>query len=172
MDEIRDSIIEWDTYFLKLARTVASNSKCFSRKIGAILVRDNSIVSTGYNGPPRKFFHCDDPEFLEFCGLDPAAAGECPRRVLGFKSGEGLHICPAGHAERNVLINAARLGIGICTKGTTMYMTCGLPCKDCAIEIINAGVAEIVIAKWGVYYDRLSPFLFQNSEVKVRAFFG
>ena len=68
---------------------------------------------------------------------------------MGYKSGEGLQWCIAGHAERNSLINSARMGIK--TKHTTLYMDCGIPCTPCLVEIINAGVSEIVVSKTSFY---------------------
>ena len=93
--------------------------------------------------------------------------GRCPRRILGFKSGEGLEWCVAGHAERNALINSARLGIP--TLGTKMYMNCGIPCTPCLVEIINAGVEEIILTKF-VGYDQMSEYLLRHSGIKVRVY--
>lgn len=142
---------EWDIYFLRLAKYVSNNSKCLSRKIGAVLVADGKfVVSTGYNGPPIDFRSCSDI-------MKNKTDNTCPRKKAGYKSGEGLHICPAAHAERNALILAGRNGIA--TKDTTLYCYCGLPCKDCLIEIINAGVKEIVCIKEKdrpLFYDSLS----------------
>jgi len=166
----------WDHWFYNLCMTVASNSKCFSRKIGAILVKDKSIISTGYNGPPRGVPTCNkrwniDKAFInkykdKIC-LDTVIHDVCPRKVLGFKSGEGLDICISGHGERNALINAARMGIG--TKNTIMYMNCGIPCTPCLVEIINAGVNEIVVSSL-TYYDFSAHYLLENSNLKVRLF--
>jgi dCMP deaminase len=78
---------------------------------------------------------------------------------LGYKSGEGLDLCVAGHAERNALINAARNGIAV--KGTTIYMNCPIPCKDCLIEIINAGISEIVVTEQS-FYDETSKYILDN----------
>lgn len=166
-------INNWDKYYYNICKEVAKNSKCLSRRIGAILVRDKSIVSTGYNGPPRNVPHCNIRHLLDENlskyeweeGNSPLK--RCPRQILGYKSGEGLDICIAGHAERNCLINAARGGIK--TKGTTMYMTCSVPCKDCLIEIINAGIKEIVFTEWK-YYDKESPFLLSRDLIKARTF--
>jgi dCMP deaminase len=148
-----------------------------SRKIGAILVRDKSVIATGYNGPPRGVPHCNerikiDPEmraYFEAGGIDPDKidADKCPRQIMGFKSGEGLQWCVAGHAERNALINAAREGV--CTKETTLYMDCGVPCSPCLVEIINAGVKEIVITKM-TFYDASAKYLLDNSDLKCRVF--
>lgn len=168
----------WDKYFLDVCNIVASNSKCVSRKIGAIIVRDKSIISTGYNGSPRGVPQCTARFFLDN-KLKEAVADwhvktgkpidrlECPRKLLGYKSGEGLEWCIAGHGERNALINAAREGI--ITKGATMYMNCSIPCTPCLIEIINAGIEEIVVTKLE-YYDLMSQYLVEQSKLKVREY--
>ena len=88
-------------------------------------------------------------------------------RFSYVKSGEGLEWCVAGHAERNALINAARFGIE--TKGTTMYMDCGTPCTPCLVEIINAGIEEIVITKEH-YYDQSAEYLLKESGLKWRIY--
>ena len=167
----------WDEYFLEMCHTVAKNSKCFSRKIGAVLVKDKSIISTGYNGPPRGVDFCNNrhlydknlaEEYNKKLGFSyKDVIPRCPRQVLGFKSGEGLEWCVAGHAERNALINAARNGIS--TKGTKLYMNCPTPCTPCLIEIINAGVEEIIITKEG-YYDISAEYLIKNSNLKWRTY--
>lgn len=166
-----------DEWFYNLAVTVGSYSKCHSRKIGAVLVKDNSVISTGYNGPPRGVPTCDqrwyiDEAFKEKYGhhtLDKykMIKSACPRRVIGFPSGEGLEVCPAGHAERNALINAARLGIK--TDKTKLYMSCAVPCTPCMVEIINSGVEEIVCSSMSIY-DETSMYLLENSDLKVRLY--
>jgi dCMP deaminase len=180
--------MNWDEYFLGICNSVAQNSKCLSRKIGAIVVTDDhSIVSTGYNGPPRGVSMCgerwkkDDyvkekielfmnasltheiknPETIKYLSTT------CPRYVLQYKSGEGLELCIAGHGERNALINAARHGIKC--KGRIMYMNCTIPCAPCLVEIINAGINEIVCTELK-YYDEASKFLIHDSKIKVRIF--
>lgn len=156
----------WDDYFLRICNTVALNSKCLSRKIGAILVRDKKIFSSGYNGPPIGMSHCNERyvhDNLTNKGYRPREI--CPRIMAGYKSGEGLHLCPAGHAERNAINNAASLGIS--TKGSKMYMNCGIPCKDCLIEIIKAEVEEVICTGL-VYYDNLSRTILEDSGVKLK----
>jgi len=169
----------WDQYFFSICEVLSSNSKCFSRKIGAILVKDKSIISTGYNGPPRGVDRCDERYMIdlnlrkEFIRKDidvfdsSLFVGKCPRRVLGYKSGKGLEWCDAGHAERNCIVNAARNGTT--TKGTILYANCPIPCTPCLIEIINAGVEEIIISDLE-YYDPTGEFLIQNSGIKIREF--
>ena len=149
----------WDNYFYGICQQVANNSKCMSRNIGAILVRDKVIVATGYNGPPRRMTHCSTRS-----GLD-----QCPRRFLGYKSGEGLHICPAAHAEANCIANAARVGVD--TKDTTIYMTCEIPCNNCLALIINAGISEVVCKSIDPY-DELSMEILNQSELILRSFGG
>jgi dCMP deaminase len=144
---------KWDKYYLGICNAVASNSKCISRKIGAILVRDRVVICTGYNGPPRGVAHCE--------------GDVCPRRVRGYASGEGLHLCPAAHAERNAIIQAARLGI--CTMGATLYLNTQVPCKDCLIELINAGITEVVCTEIKMY-DYLSGAIIKQCDLKIREF--
>jgi len=164
----------WDEYYYALSEQVARNSKCLSRKIGAVMVRDKSVISTGYNGPPRGIPRCDirwkiDSAFIEKYGKDTIVKTEglCPRRVIGFPSGKGLEICPAGHAERNALINAVRHGIS--SKDAIIYMTCGIPCAPCLVEIINAGIKEIVVTSL-LIYDELSSYLLNYSSLSIRMY--
>ncbi len=167
----------WDDYFLKIAQAVAENSKCLSRQIGAILVRDKSIISTGYNGPPRGVPHCSQryycdehlirhlPAVEEGRTLDTSV---CPRRAMGYGSGEGLNFCIASHAEVNCINNAARQGIR--TLGSTMYLSCTiLPCKNCLCEIINAGIEEVVTVEYHPY-DQTSLFLIEHSGLRIRTY--
>ena len=87
---------------------------------------------------------------------------------LGDNSCIFAHNCIAGHSERNALINAAREGV--LTKGSTLYCNCNIPCKDCLIEIINAGVSEIVCIDTGSFYDEVSEYLIRFSGIKIRMF--
>jgi dCMP deaminase len=178
----RPSPGSWDEWFYNMCLDVASNSKCHSRKIGAVLVRDKSIISTGYNGPPRGVPSCDKRWKIDFRFAqkykdklpsdETSVIGVCPRRIIGFPSGQGLEICPAGHAERNALINAARHGIktkGTSDEPTTLYMGCGIPCTPCLVEIMNAGVSEIVVSGVG-FYDETAEYVLENSSLRVRLF--
>jgi len=172
------SQLDWDKYFYNLCVEVSKNSKCLSRKIGSILVKDKSILSTGYNGPPRGVPTCSerynlDPKLHELITKDGTTPDEndianvCPRYIVGFKSGQGLEWCVAGHSERNTLINAARMGIK--TKNCKLYMSCGIPCAPCLVEIINAGIEEIIVTKIE-YYDVSAEYLLKNSSLKYRVF--
>ena len=150
--------MNWDQYYLSICKAVSLNSKCLSRQIGAIIVKDKSIISTGYNGPPRGIPRCDTRS---------GVVGLCPRAVLNYKSGEGLDICIAGHAERNSIVNAARHGIAI--KDSIMYMTCSIPCSPCLVEIINSGIREIVVSGL-TFYDKMGSYLIKESGLKVRQY--
>jgi dCMP deaminase len=179
--ESNEKTVRWDTYFYDLCKTVAKNSQCLSRHIGAVLVRDKTVICAGYNGPPRGVQKCDkrwyvDERMRHAAGfgddlrdVEEDLKGKCPRYVeqFGFKSGEGLEWCVAGHAERNALINAARHGIK--TKGCTLFMDCGTPCTPCLVEIINAGIEEIVITGMNLY-DKSSLYVLQQSNLKVRIY--
>lgn len=176
---IDDEPVEsWDEYFFNVCRQAARNSKCLSRRIGAVLVQDKSIVSTGYNGPPRGIPSCDKRWTLDLKfrdryidklpkGIDTKTDGVCPRKSLGAKSGEMLGTCIAGHAEENAILNAARHGIK--TKGGALYMSCGVPCSYCLIKIINAGIKEIIVTGLK-FYDENADYLLNNSNVSVRLY--
>ena len=170
---------DWDLKFMAAAREFGQWSKCFSRKIGAILVRDRTIISTGYNGPPRGVPHCNESERIEelkrlarilpdltddmFDNLAPG--GGCPRKAIGVPSGTLLNLCPAGHAESNAISNAAR--IGVITKDSVMYCYCPMPCFECAKTIINAGIREVICLEGE--YDSRAKWLFNHSNIPVRA---
>lgn len=170
--------MKWNEYFCELAHVVASNSKCFSRKIGAIIVLDNIVVSTGYNGPPRGVPPCDErfgnDETLDIYArkdyINPSPidiVGKCPRQVFGFQSGRGLHLCPATHAGANAIVSAARLGHSVA--GATMYLTCGIPCKNCLGLIINAGISTVVCTSLQ-RYDKITKYILRNSELRIREY--
>jgi len=183
--------MEWDEWYLEICKIVGKKSQCLSRKIGAILVRDKAVISQGYNGPPRRVRTCDtrwlvDKKLAKAAGFETKQQwpgltgiseeffkehleGICPRYVpeMGFKSGEGLEWCVAGHAERNALINAARAGI--VTKGAKMYMDCGIPCTPCLVEIINAGIEEIIVTK-PEFYDISAEYVLKESGLKWRVY--
>ena len=174
----------WNEYFHKICVAVASKSPCLSRNIGAILVRDKSIVATGYNGPPRGVPHCGhdrimkDEHLVNLLSNPPGRLSRkyplpsvmqttCPRKLLGYESGTHMELCPAQHAEANCITNAARLGV--VTLGTTLYMNCVIPCEPCFGKLINAGIVEIVVDDITVY-DRHTDFLMSNSDIIIRSF--
>lgn len=174
----------WDIYFHTICNAVATKSPCLSRKIGAILVRDRSILSTGYNGPPRGVPHCGGDRWLKDKVLRDEAKrntlridnydgnligfhNTCPRQVLNYQSGTHMELCPAQHAEENAISNAARLGVSVLE--STLYMNCVIPCKDCFGTLINAGIIEVVVEETKVY-DKHTQFLIDNSTIRIRKF--
>lgn len=119
----------WDEYFVEIARQVATRSTCLRRQVGAVIVRDKRILSTGYNGAPRGLPHCD-------------VAG-CLREQLSIPSGQRQEICRGLHAEQNAIIQAALHGVSV--EGGAIYVT-HQPCITCAKMVINAGIVRVVCA--------------------------
>lgn len=118
---------DWDSYFLTIAAVVATRSTCLRRHVGAVLVRERQILSTGYNGAPRRTPHCDEVG--------------CLRESLAIPSGERHEICRGSHAEINAIAQAA--AVGVATAGATLYCT-HEPCVFCTKALINAAVEKIV----------------------------
>lgn len=127
----------WDEYFMSITELVAQRSTCIRRRVGAILVRDRRIISTGYNGAPTNVPHC----------LDVG----CLRKEKGIPSGERHELCRGLHAEQNSIIQAALHGVSV--EGATLYCT-NMPCAICTKMIINSRI-ECVYYKDG-YADSLS----------------
>lgn len=117
----------WDEYFMDVAAVAASRSNCLSRHVGAVIVKDRQIVSTGYNGTPKGIKNCIE--------------GGCPRCWSMAESGTRLDECLCVHAEENAIVQAACNGISI--QGATIYTTY-CPCSYCAKSIINAGIKRVV----------------------------
>lgn len=171
-----EQIDSWDEYFFNMAKAVASRSKCWSRQIGAILVKDNVVISTGYNGPPRKVPTCDkrwtqDSNFsYKYSHLIAGRKIEkvCPRKIIGAKSGQLIELCPAAHAEENAIVSSARLGT-VAVKDSKLFLTCGIPCSKCLVKIINAGISELICTSTDLYDDE-SKWLLSNSTIKIRKY--
>ena len=121
----------WDTYFIEITKIVATRSTCLRRQVGAVIVKDNHIITTGYNGAPKGMAHCDD-------------LGGCMREKLKIPSGTRQELCRATHAEQNAIIQAAVLGVSI--DGGTCYVT-DSPCSLCAKMLINAGIKRVVFIR-------------------------
>lgn len=145
---------KWDNRFMNLAETVATWSSCFqeNRKIGAVIVKDKRIITTGYNGAPSGITSCME-------------RGECLRKKLKIESGTRQEICYAVHAEQNAIIQAARLGIAI--DKATLYCT-HQPCVICAKMIINSGIARVVYKNG--YPDEFSLQMFSEAKVIVERY--
>ncbi len=121
---------KWDHRFMEMAHLVSTWSSCFAenRSIGAVIVKDKRVMTTGYNGAPAKTQTCKE-------------RGYCLRRKLNIPSGTRQEVCYAIHAEQNAVVQAAKLGISI--DGGTCYCT-HQPCSVCAKILINAGIERIV----------------------------
>lgn len=135
--------ISKENYYMNIAREVASRATCFRMHHGAIIVKDDQIIATGYNGAPRKTKDCLERD-------------NCLRNELGILSGQRYEICRSVHSEQNAIINAARAGVSLL--GGTIYLYSvrinekgdesiidALPCFICKKMIINSGV-EFLIA--------------------------
>ena len=138
--------ISKENYYLDIAQTVAERSTCMRRKFGAIIVKDDTIVSTGYNGAPRGRANCNEINF-------------CIREKLNIPRGERYELCRSVHAEANAIIAASRDRM----LGSTLYMACVSPedgslfagtssCMMCKRQIINAGIETVVIRDTSTEY--------------------
>jgi|SRR5690554_1087819 len=141
----------WDSYFMEITRVVATRSTCLRRQVGAVLVRDKRILSSGYNGAPRGMEHC----------LDIG----CLREEMKIPSGQRQELCRGLHAEQNAIVHAAYHGINI--EGSTLYVT-HQPCLTCAKMIINAGIEKVIFA--GEYPDELSRELLEQAGLELIPF--
>lgn len=121
---------DWDTYFMAIAKQVALRSNCLKRKVAALIVKDQRVISTGYNGTPRGIKNCNE--------------GGCPRCYRLESSGKDLETCLCSHAEENAIVQAAYHGVTV--KGSTLYSTFS-PCLQCTKMIINSGIQEVIYSE-------------------------
>ena len=134
---------------MELTELVGSWASCFRRKVGAVIVKDKRVMTTGYNGAPEGITSCVE-------------RGECLREKLNIESGTRAELCYAAHAEQNAIIQAAKYGVNI--NGATLYCT-HQPCVICAKMIINAGISRVVYKEG--YPDDFSMQLFGEAGTKV-----
>jgi dCMP deaminase len=137
----------WDDYFMEMLEVIKQRSTCVRRHVGAVIVRDHRIISTGYNGAPTGLRHCTKET--------------CVRMKYGIKSGERHELCRATHAEQNAIISAARMGTSI--EGAEIYIT-DSPCILCTKMLINAGIKRIVYR--GAYPDSFSLEMLEEAGVE------
>ncbi len=142
---------KWDKRFIEMARVVGNWSSCFkeNRHVGAVIVKDKRILTTGYNGAPSGVTSCKD-------------RGECIRILNNIESGTRQEFCYSVHAEQNAICQAAKLGISV--EGATLYCT-HQPCSVCTRLIINAGIKRVVYEEG--YPDDFSLKLFSEAGVIV-----
>ncbi|HEY8911247.1 MAG TPA: dCMP deaminase family protein [Desulfosporosinus sp.] len=138
----------WDSYFMQLAQVVAGRSTCLRRQVGAVMVKDRQILSTGYNGSPSGLLHCDEIG--------------CLRQSLNVPSGERMEICRAVHAEQNALIQAAKHGVAIA--GADLYCT-HQPCVQCTKMMINVGIRRITYIQ--TYPDPLADVMAREAGLEL-----
>lgn len=141
----------YDEYFMEMAHVIAKRSTCLRRNVGAILVKDKHILSTGYNGAPKGLQHCSEVG--------------CLREKLNVPHGQRHEICRGLHAEQNAIIQASVFGVSI--KDSVLYCT-NTPCVVCAKMLINAGVKKIIYD--GDYPDDLAKKILQESKIKVEKY--
>lgn len=133
---------------MEIAHVVARRSTCLRRQIGAVIVWDKRILTTGYNGAPSGLPHC-----LEL---------GCLRDELGIPSGTRHEVCRALHSEQNAIVQAALHGVS--TKGSSIYITTQ-PCSLCAKMIINAGIERVIFE--GDYPDKFALEMLQNADIEL-----
>ncbi|MGN1042800.1 MAG: deoxycytidylate deaminase [Christensenellales bacterium] len=142
---------KWDVRFMEMARLVASWSSCYqqNRQVGAVIVKDKRILTTGYNGAPSGLVSCKEK-------------GECLRKKLNIPSGTRHEICYAVHAEQNAIVQAAKMGVSV--EGATIYVT-HQPCSICTKIIINSGIKKVVYQEG--YPDEFSLQLLDEAGVRL-----
>ncbi|MGB9613462.1 MAG: deoxycytidylate deaminase, partial [Candidatus Margulisiibacteriota bacterium] len=143
----------WDDYFMKITQVVSERATCVKRKVGAIIVKENRILSTGYNGAPKGFVHCTEET--------------CLRKKYNVPSGQRHELCRGLHAEQNAIIQAAWHGVKI--EGGTLYCTYQ-PCVICVKMMINAGIIKLVYA--GPYPDELAKQMLEESTLEIVRYEG
>lgn len=139
---------DWDRYFLMIAKVAATRSTCLRRHVGAVIVKDMRILSTGYNGAPRGVPHCSETG--------------CLRATLGIPSGERHEICRGSHAEINAIAQAAAAGVS--TEGSWMYCT-HEPCVYCTKALINAGCTRVIYTN--PYPDELARDIIKAAGIEI-----
>lgn len=138
----------WDQYFMEIAEVAQKRSTCLRRQVGAVIVKENKIMATGYNGAPKGVKHCGELG--------------CMREKLQIPSGQRHELCRALHAEQNAIIQVANLGASI--ENATLYCT-HHPCVICAKMIINCNLKRVVIKEG--YPDELAKELFDEAGITV-----
>jgi dCMP deaminase len=136
----------WDKFFLDMAQLCAEQSTCLRRSVGAVIVKDKAILSTGFNGAPSGLDHCEEIG--------------CLRQIMNIPSGQRHEICRGAHAEQNAINNAAKFGVRI--EGATLYCTT-YPCSICARSIVNSGITKVIYVQG--YPDEFTANILRNIEV-------
>ena len=143
-----DNRPSWDEYFMEMADLVRKRSTCERRGVGAVIVKDNRVMASGYNGAPKGVAHCKEVG--------------CLRAQMNVPSGQRHELCRGVHAEQNAIVQAANLGQSI--EGGTVYCTTQ-PCIICTKMIINAGIKRVVCAE--SYPDELAEAMMKEAGITV-----
>lgn len=140
---------DWNQYFMEMAELAAKRSTCLRRKVGAVLVKDKRILSTGYNGAPKNLPHCEETG--------------CLREQKDVPSGQRHEICRGVHAEQNLIAQSAVHGVK--TEGAIVYCT-NQPCSICTKLLINAGIKKIFYKN--SYDDEFTKKLLDQSAIEYK----
>lgn len=138
----------WDEYFIKIAEEVSTRSTCIRRSVGAVIVKDKRILTTGYNGPPTGVSHC--------------TKDTCLRAIHNVPSGERHELCRGLHAEQNAIIQAASHGVSII--GAVIYVT-HQPCSICTKMLINSGIKKFLYRN--PYNDPLASEMLKETDIEL-----
>ncbi len=141
----------WDEYFMTIAHDVATRATCIRRKVGAVIVKEKRILSTGDNGVPTGITHCT-PE-------------TCLRTIYNVPSGERHELCRGLHAEQNAIIQAAYHGVSIAN--AIIYVT-HQPCSICTKMLINAGIKTFIVEH--PYNDELAQAMMNEAGIETIVF--
>ncbi|HOF33738.1 MAG TPA: cytidine/deoxycytidylate deaminase family protein [Spirochaetota bacterium] len=139
---------EWNDYFMKIAEDVATRSTCVRRSVGAVIVKDKRILTTGYNGVPKGITHCTEET--------------CIRKLYNIPSGEKHELCRGLHAEQNAIIQASYHGVSI--KDADIYVT-HQPCVICTKMLINSGINHFFVKN--PYNDPLAAEMAKEAGIKI-----
>lgn len=138
----------WDSYFMKIAEDVSTRSTCLRRQVGAVIVKDKRLLTTGYNGAPTGITHCTEET--------------CLRTKYNVPSGERHELCRGLHAEQNAIIQAAFHGVSL--KGAKIYIT-HKPCSICTKMLINSGIDTFIFRS--PYKDPLADEMIAEAGIKI-----
>ena len=138
----------WDSYFMKIAEDVSTRSTCIRRQVGAVIVKDKRMLTTGYNGVPTGITHCTEQT--------------CLRTKYNVPSGERHELCRGLHAEQNAIIQAALHGVSV--KGAKIYVT-HKPCSICTKMLINSGIDTFIFRS--PYKDPLADEMVAEAGIKI-----
>ncbi len=158
--------IDKTNYYLDIAETVLKRSTCLRRAFGAVIVKNDEIIATGYNGAPRGRKNCGD-------------LGYCMREKLNIPRGERYEMCRSVHAEQNAIISAARkdtIDSTLYLVGkevqTDKYVKNAMPCMFCKRFIINAGIKKIIIRNTKEDYTEVFVEDFINNDDSLEGVYG